>query len=151
MFIRSAFLASGLIACNLFTVNAFAGEKVPDAMKIPVNGSTTPAATTDKQVAPSASADNTSRNKVHDGKSAVSADQQSNDKSDVEITRKIRQAVVKDKSMSTSAQNVKIITAKGRVVLKGPVDSNEEKMKVEQAAAAVAGRDQIVSEIEVKK
>jgi len=119
-------------------------------MKVPVNSKTTPEATTGKAVESEAGADNTSRNTVHNGTEAVSADQQSNDAGDVEITRKIRQSLVKDKEMSTYGKNVKIITVKGSVVLKGPVNSNEEKMKIEQTAASVAGKDKVVSEIEVK-
>ncbi|MBC7658909.1 MAG: BON domain-containing protein [Chitinophagaceae bacterium] len=119
-------------------------------MKIPVNSKSTPAETGDRNVTPDPSADNSSRNSVHNGKNAVTADQASNDKSDVEITRQIRQSIVKDKSLSTNAHNVKIVTVKGRVVLKGPVGTNDEKAKIEDTAASVAGKDKVVSEIEVK-
>ncbi len=143
-------IKTGLLCLALLPFSAFAGDKVPAAMKVPVNSNTTPAATTDQAVGNNADSDNTERNKVHNGKNAVSADEQSNDKSDVEITRKIRQSIVKDESMSTYAKNVKIITVKGSVVLKGPVHSNGEKLKIEEAAATVAGKDRVVSEIEVK-
>lgn len=143
-------IASGLLVLSLLPAALHAADKVPPAMQIPVNSTTTPAATTDKNVTADPTADNTSRNSVHNGKNAVTADQQSSDKGDVEITRKIRQSIVKDKSLSTNAHNVKIITVKGSVVLKGPVASNDEKMKIEQTAATVAGKDKIVSEIEVQ-
>jgi osmotically-inducible protein OsmY len=77
----------------------------------------------------------------------ITAEQQSNDEADVEITRKIRQAVVKDDSLSFYAQNVKIITIDGLVTLKGPVRHASEKQKVEQIAESIAGKDQVLSEI----
>jgi hyperosmotically inducible periplasmic protein len=67
------------------------------------------------------------------------AAQQSNQSSDIAITRNIRRAVVKDKSLSTSAHNVTIITKDGKVTLKGRVKSDAEKQTVETTAASVAG------------
>jgi osmotically-inducible protein OsmY len=67
------------------------------------------------------------------------AAQQSNQSSDIAITRNIRRAVVKDKSLSTAAHNVTIITKDGKVTLKGRVKSDSEKQTVESAAASVAG------------
>jgi osmotically-inducible protein OsmY len=66
------------------------------------------------------------------------AAQQSNQPNDIEITRNIRRAVVKDKTLST-AHNVTIITKGGKVTLKGRVKSDAEKQTVETAAATVAG------------
>ena len=68
------------------------------------------------------------------------AAQQSNQSSDITITRNIRRAVVKDKSLSTEAHNVTIITRDGKVTLKGRVRSEAEKQTVETAAANVAGQ-----------
>ena len=55
------------------------------------------------------------------------ADQQSDATSDRMLTKKIRQALIADKSLSTYGHNVKIITKDGSVTLKGPVHSEEEK------------------------
>src|SRR5436190_9561096 len=64
---------------------------------------------------PSSSApDNSAHNKNH----STTADQQKEGGSDREITQKIRQAVMADKSLSTYAHNVKIITQNGSVTLK---------------------------------
>lgn len=79
----------------------------------------------------------------------LTAEHQSNDEADVTITLKIRQSVVKDDTLSLYAQNVKIITKDGLVVLKGPVRSDEEKLKVEGLAQAIAGKENVSSEIEV--
>lgn len=67
------------------------------------------------------------------------AAQQSNQSSDLTITRNIRRALVKDKSLSIEAHNVAIITKDGKVTLKGRVESVGEKQTVEAAANNVAG------------
>ena len=69
---------------------------------------------------------------------AVAA-QQSNQSSDIAITRDIRRALIKDKSLSVEAHNVTIITKGGKVTLKGRVQSAAEKQTVESAAGNVAG------------
>jgi len=68
-------------------------------------------------------------------------------KEDREMTQNIRQAIIDDKSLSTNAHNVKVITVRGMVTLKGPVRSEEEKRTIEEIAGQVAGRDKITSEI----
>jgi hyperosmotically inducible protein len=68
---------------------------------------------------------------------------------DREITRKIRAAIVGDKSLSTYAHNIKIITQDGKVTLKGPVRTEKEKADVEAKAAAVAGATNVTSEIAI--
>ena len=65
--------------------------------------------------------------------------QQSNQSSDIAITRDIRRALIKDKSLSVGAHNVTIITKGGKVTLKGRVESDAEKQTVESAATNVAG------------
>jgi osmotically-inducible protein OsmY len=63
--------------------------------------------------------------------------------------KEIRRAVVKDKSLSTNAHNVKVIASGGKVTLKGPVQSEEEKKAVEAKATQVAGAENVTSEITV--
>jgi len=96
-----------------------------------------------------ADADNTKKNQIHNGTQALSADQQSNSASDVEVTRKIRRELTSNDSLSTYAKNVKIITNGGVVVLKGPVKDRKEKEFVESQAAKVAGADKVRSELEI--
>ena len=79
----------------------------------------------------------------------TTAEQQKETKSDLEITRKIRRAVVKDKSLSVRAHNVKIITENGKVTLKGPVKTDKEKKAVEKAAKRVAGKGNVTNELQV--
>lgn len=92
--------------------------------------------------------DNSKMNR--DNQSNPTADQQKENSSDRAITQKIRKAIHQDKSLSMYAHNVKIITRDGKVTLRGPVKSDEEKSAVETKAAAVVGNDNVTSEIEVK-
>ena len=68
---------------------------------------------------------------------------------DRNITKQIRSAIYKDKSLSTYAHNIKIISQDGKVTLKGPVRSEDEKANVEAKAAAVVGATNVTSQIEV--
>lgn len=49
-----------------------------------------------------------------------------------------------------TAKNVKIITADGKVTLHGPVNSAEEKMKIEKLAKTVAGDAKVDNQLEIK-
>jgi hyperosmotically inducible periplasmic protein len=101
------------------------------------------------QQAPPA-ADNTKTNERDRSANEPTADQQKENHSDREITRQIRQSIVKDKSLSTYAHNIKIVTQNGQVTLKGPVRSEDEKRAIEAKAAEVAGQDKVSSELNIK-
>src|SRR5882762_9347592 len=97
-----------------------------------------------------AAPDNTAKNQRDRNQSEATADQQKENKSDLELARQIRQALVKDKSLSTYAHNIKVIAQNGVVTLKGPVKTEQEKQSIEAKAAEVAGgADKVKSEIEV--
>ncbi len=96
------------------------------------------------------SSDNTKVNKRDRSKAEPTADQGKNNTSDRETMRKIRKALMEDKSLSAYAHNVKVIAQHGKVTLKGPVHSEEEKRAVEQKASEVAGEGNVSSEITVK-
>jgi hyperosmotically inducible periplasmic protein len=93
--------------------------------------------------------DNTATNKRDRNKNAPTADDQKNNKNDLETTRKIRRAIMKDKSLSVEAHNVKIITRDGAVTLRGPVHSEEEQKAIVAHAAEVAGEANVKNEIQV--
>ena len=93
--------------------------------------------------------DNTGKNKAERQAGEPTAEQQKNNKSDLEVTRLIRRALVTDKTLSVYAHNVKIITQNGSVTLKGPVRSDQEKQVVEQKAVEVAGKANVKCELEV--
>jgi osmotically-inducible protein OsmY len=94
--------------------------------------------------------DNTKVNQRDKDKTEPTADQQKENPSDRDIAQQIRKSVMKDKSLSTYAHNVKIIAQNGMVTLKGPVNSDDEKKAIETKAAAVVGQDKVTSELEVK-
>ena len=91
--------------------------------------------------------DNSKNNKDH----AQTADNQSNSKTDRQISANIRKAILADKDLSTYAHNIKIITLNGAVTLKGPVKSEEEKQKIASDTASVVSADQITNALTVKQ
>ena len=93
--------------------------------------------------------DNTQVNKRDRATNATTADQQSNDKADLELARQIRRSIVNDKTLSSYAHNVKIVAVGGKVTLKGPVRSSAEKAAVEAKAKEVAGPANVVNEISI--
>jgi len=93
-------------------------------------------------------ADNSAQNKKHD--KMQTADQAKNSKTDLQMMKQIRRAIVKDKSLSTNAHNVKVVAADGKVTLSGPVKSEEEKKAVEQKATQVAGMGNVTNELTVE-
>lgn len=99
----------------------------------------------DQQPAP----DNTKMNQGDANKGAVTADQQKMNPTDRNNAKQIRSAIMKDKSLSTYAHNVKIISQNGKVTLKGPVRSEDEKTNIEAKAAAVVGADNVTSQLQV--
>ena len=78
------------------------------------------------------------------------ADQAKNNASDRDTMQKIRQAIMDDKSLSTYAHNVKVISKNGKVTLKGPVRSEEEKRAIEAKAEEAAGKGNVVNDLTVK-
>lgn len=93
--------------------------------------------------------DNTGMNRA-DRNSDQTADQQQKDRSDRNLTDQIRKAIVADKSLSTDAHNVKVITRQGQVTLKGPVRSENEKRTVEAKATEVAGQDKVTNDLVIE-
>jgi hyperosmotically inducible protein len=97
-----------------------------------------------------AKADNTNRNASDQNHRADTAEQQSNAKDDLALTQRIRQAVVKDPSLSMNAKNVKIITRNGKVMLRGPVKTQQEKDAISAKASEIAGKGNVEDQLEVK-
>ncbi|HWR49617.1 MAG TPA: BON domain-containing protein [Bryobacteraceae bacterium] len=93
--------------------------------------------------------DNTAVNKRDRNKAAKTADQANQNAPDRELMRKIRRSIMDDKSLSTYAHNVKVIAENGKVTLKGPVRTEDEKRSVEAKAVEVAGTGNVTNEISV--
>src|SRR5271154_7520336 len=64
-----------------------------------------------------AAPDNTKTNQGDANQGATTADQQKMNTTDRNITKQIRSAIYKDKSLSTYAHNIKIISQDGKVTL----------------------------------
>ena len=109
-------------------------------------GGATPAGPATKQV----DRDNTDVNERDRNGAAKTPLDQNENKQDIGITAEIRKRVV-DTKMSVNAQNVKIITQDGKVTLRGPVKSAEEKKQIEDIAHAVAGAGKVDSQLEIEK
>lgn len=93
--------------------------------------------------------DNTKTNQRDKDKTSPTADQQKMNPGDREITKKIRMAIHDDKSLSIYAHNIKIISQDGKVTLRGPVRSEDEKTSIGAKAIAVAGEGNVDNQIDV--
>jgi osmotically-inducible protein OsmY len=94
--------------------------------------------------------DNTATNeRDRSGETKTSGDQ-SNSSADLKTTQAIRQALVKDGELSTTAKNIKVITANGHVTLRGPVKTAQEKAKIDRLAKSAAGGAQIDNQLDIK-
>jgi osmotically-inducible protein OsmY len=94
--------------------------------------------------------DNTAVNKADRDRNQPTADRASNKMSDRDMMQHIRRDVVADKSLSTYGHNVKIIASHGRVTLKGPVHTEQEKQAIVEHARRYAGDGNVDNEITVK-
>jgi hyperosmotically inducible periplasmic protein len=99
---------------------------------------------------PPAQPDNTKMNKNDASNAAVTADKQKMNTSDRDLTQKIRKSVMAEKSLSTYAHNVKIVSQNGKVTLKGPVRCEEEKQTVASKATEIAGAGNVDNQLSVK-
>jgi hyperosmotically inducible protein len=94
--------------------------------------------------------DNTAINERDRSRETQTSGDQSNSSADLKITQAIRQALMKDSELSTTAKNIKIITDNGQVTLRGPVKNAQEKAKIDQLARSAAGGAKIDDQLDVK-
>lgn len=87
--------------------------------------------------------------KVNQNQNPPTADQQKMNPADRDLTKKIRMALHDDKSLSMYAHNIKIISQDGKVTLRGPVRSDDEKAAIEAKAVAVAGDGNVTNHLHV--
>jgi osmotically-inducible protein OsmY len=100
-------------------------------------------------VAQSVPPDNAKSNKVDASNTKATADAQTNKAADLDLTKRIRQSVMADKSLSTYAHNIKIVTVNGSVTLNGVVRSEDEKGVIEEKAANIAGKNKVTSKLKI--
>jgi osmotically-inducible protein OsmY len=95
-------------------------------------------------------ADNTGINQRDRDTNNLTPGDQGNTRADIDLTQKIRKALVMDTTYSMTAKNIKIITVNGRVTLRGPVNSDSEKSGIEGLAKNIAGDANVDDQLEVK-
>jgi sporulation protein YlmC with PRC-barrel domain len=94
--------------------------------------------------------DNTRRNVRDRDDQTLTPLDQGNSKADVDTTAQIRKEIIAGKDMSVNAKNVKIITNKGKVTLRGPVNTAEEKRLIGDIANRIASVGNVDNQLEVK-
>ena len=79
----------------------------------------------------------------------ATADQRKMSPTDRTLTQAIRKAIHHDSSLSNYGRNIKIFAQNGKVVLRGPVRSEEEKINLGAKAANVAGQENVSNQLKV--
>jgi hyperosmotically inducible periplasmic protein len=146
---KYALLITGLVTLALAGCDE---AKHPATNAAPVSTDTThPTASTDPAAADATTVkrDNTEVNTRDRSEAAKTPFDQNENKTDIAITANVRKRVV-DTKMSVNAQNVKIITQDGKVTLRGPVKSEDEKMQIDKIAHEVAGPANVDNQLEVQ-
>ena len=77
------------------------------------------------------------------------AEDQSESEADRTISQNIRKSLTSDDSLSTNGKNVKVITMDGKVTLRGPVKSDQEKAAIAAKAQQVAGVKNVDNQLEI--
>ena len=113
----------------------FSASLIASAMIVPVGIGSAHAQTAAENVAVDNSAQN-QRDRDHQNLTPMD---QSNKPADLELSRNIRRALMRDDHLSTQAKNIKIITIDGAVTLRGPVKTDQEKAAIMSKAVEVAG------------
>ena len=93
--------------------------------------------------------DNTARNVRDRDNSTLTPLDQGNSQADIDTTAQIRKEIIAANGMSMNAQNVKIITMNGRVTLRGPVNSEDEKRQIGDIANRIAQSSNVDNQLEV--
>ncbi len=75
--------------------------------------------------------DNTGRNVRDRSDATLTPLDQGGNQADRDLTRNLRRAITSNDQLSTTAKNIKIITTNGRVTLRGPVNTEQEKQTIE--------------------
>jgi len=164
-------VALGLLGCGrIDTANKPVATPTAPTVTVPDNSARPPATTADTGSPPAESRRDVSRDRAAPPEANAEPDNtavntrdrnrqtrepklpidQKETQHDVDLTAKIRQRVLATEGMSVNARNVKIITADGRVTLRGPVDSTNEHDTIARIAREIAGDGNVDDQIEVK-
>jgi len=132
------------VGFRLLAFRLLSGAALASMLLTPVASLSQDQSSTPTKTSPDNSAVNQTESKT--------ADQQSNASSDRMLTKKIRQALIADKSLSIYGHNVKIITKDGSVTLKGPVQSEDEKQSIASKTESIVGSpEKVTNQLTVKQ
>ena len=101
-------------------------------------------------LAASSALENTEVNVRDKDNTTLTPEDQKETESDIKITADIRKAIIKNKSLSVDAQNIKIITRNGVVTLRGPVETKKESKKLKKIAKHTPGVLKVDNQLEIK-
>jgi osmotically-inducible protein OsmY len=79
----------------------------------------------------------------------VTASDQPENETDRKIIQDVRKSLTSDSSLSTSAQNVTVVSNNGNVTLRGNVKDSTEKQKIQEKATQVAGVNNVDNQLTV--
>lgn len=125
------------VTAALFACTAFAAQTKVASEKNPTPTSS------------AVDADNTSINKRDRNEATTLPTDQPNNAEDLKVAADVRAAIVNDDRLSMKAHNIKLVASSGIVVLRGPVESAEEKASVARIAAAVSGVSKVENRLEI--
>jgi len=95
------------------------------------------------------SPDNTANNKRDQSGDTLTPMDQKEDPADLSTTASIRREILKTQGLSSTADNVKVITADGKVTLRGVVKDKNEKDQIQKIAERVAGAGKVDNQLEI--
>ncbi|MDZ4818375.1 MAG: BON domain-containing protein [Planctomycetota bacterium] len=94
--------------------------------------------------------DNSGRNERDKDDVTKTPIDQNENKADIDVTATIRKQII-DADLSVNASNVKIMTQDGKVTLRGVVENDAEKQRIEQLAKQAAGDTNVDNQLEVNR
>jgi osmotically-inducible protein OsmY len=144
VFLTFLFVGVALTGCN--QTNSPPSANAPARAVAPADSTRSAQNTTAQNTA---APENTAVNRRDaDGRTKTPIDQNEN-QADIDLTAKIRRQVLDVKDLSVDARNAKIITANGKVTLRGPVKSTEERDTIDRIARQAAGDGNVDNQLEV--
>jgi len=93
--------------------------------------------------------DNTAVNERDAGGDMATPFDQSNSTEDTELVAKLRAEVLEIEDLSVNGRNIKIITNGGKVIVRGPVESDAERLAILKVVNGIAGEANVTSKLEV--
>ena len=139
-----------LLALPLSGVVAGCGQSSHDSSSTSSTNSVVPEDTNGTSaMASTNSADNSGVNVRDRDTNNLTPGDQSNTQADTDLTQKIRKQLVMNTDYSLTAKNIKIITVNGKVTLRGPVNSDNEKSGIGTLAQNSAGDGTVDNQLEV--